>query len=167
MKVVITGGPGGGKTTALDLFYRELLHKVCVVPEAATAVFASGIKRDDDRTDVIKAIQRMIVDYQRNAEIIYETQNPNKILLCDRGSLDGLAYWPNSKESFFETIGSNFEDELKRYDAVIFFETAAQIDENITTNNPYRSESNAKAIELDQKLEKIWSQHPRFYKIKS
>ena len=38
LKVVVTGGPGGGKTTALDLFCRELGDKVAVVPEAATVL---------------------------------------------------------------------------------------------------------------------------------
>jgi predicted ATPase len=167
MKIVVTGGPGGGKTTALDLFKREFNQKINVVPEAATAVFESGISRKDETPEVLKAIQKMIVDYQKNAERIYEVQSTEKILLCDRGTLDGLAYWPNSEKSFFEAIDSSFATELSRYDAVIFFETAAQANECITSNNPYRNESNEKAIELDKKLERIWSKHPRFFKVKS
>ncbi len=166
MRIVITGGPGGGKTTALDLFKRELLEKVVVVPESATAIFKSGIKRDD-RSDIVKAIQKTIFDYQKNVEMIYRKQNPEKVLLCDRGTLDGLAYWPNSEESFFEIMESSFEHELKRYDAVIFFETAAKSGADITTNNIYRNESNDKAIELDRKLKDIWSKHPHFHLVKS
>ena len=30
--IVVTGGPGGGKTTALDLFQRELKSAVKIVP---------------------------------------------------------------------------------------------------------------------------------------
>jgi len=44
--IVVTGGPGGGKTTALDLFQRELKDQVKVVPEAATMLFANGLNRD-------------------------------------------------------------------------------------------------------------------------
>ena len=167
MKIVVTGGPGGGKTTALDLFKREFTNKIAVVPEAATSIFASGIKREDKNEKVIKGIQKMIVDYQMNAEAIYSHQYPNRNLLCDRGSLDGLAYWPNSEETFFEAINSSLENELKRYDAVIFFQTAAVVNESIDSNNPFRNETNEQAIFLDSKLERIWSQHTNFYKISS
>ena len=50
---------------------------------------------------------------------------PERILLCDRGTLDGAAYWPGEPEEFFAAIGTSLEAELARYDAVIFFETAA------------------------------------------
>lgn len=166
MKIVITGGPGGGKTTALDLFRRELLGEVVVVPESATAIFESGVKRSED-FEVIKLVQKTIFDYQKNIESIYEVQNSSKVLLCDRGSLDGLAYWPNSDDSFFEMTNTSFERELKNYDAVIFFETAAKMGGDISTNNPYRNESNEKSIELDHKLRKIWEKHPEFYLVKS
>ena len=89
MKIVITGGPGGGKTTAIDLFRRELLDMVAVVPESATAVFNSGVKRDP-RPNVVKAVQKTIYDYQMNIENIHEIQYPGHALLCDRGTLDGL-----------------------------------------------------------------------------
>jgi len=166
MKIVITGGPGGGKTTALDLFKRELKDAVCVVPESASAIFASGVIRSE-KFEVVKLIQKTIYDYQKNIESIYSVQNKGDILLCDRGTLDGLAYWPNSQESFFEMTGTTLEDELKRYDAVIFFETAAQVGGDITSNNPFRNESNEKSIELDKKLKSIWKQHPQFFLVRS
>lgn len=166
MKIVITGGPGGGKTTALDLFRRELLGKVAVVPESATAIFSGGVKRDN-QTDILKAIQKIIFDHQKNIEYIYDKQNPNKILLCDRGTLDGLAYWPGTEESFFEQMDSTYEEELSQYDAVIFFETAAQNGSAISSNNPYRNESHEKAVELDLKLQKIWKKHHNYFMVRS
>lgn len=44
-KIVVTGGPGGGKTTAVDLFQREFRKQVAVVPEAATMLFMGGVRR--------------------------------------------------------------------------------------------------------------------------
>src|SRR6186713_3191320 len=41
-RIVLTGGPGGGKTTAADLFRREIGDRVVIVPEAATILFAGG-----------------------------------------------------------------------------------------------------------------------------
>lgn len=166
MKIVITGGPGGGKTSALELFRRELLGKVWIIPESASAIFSSGIERDDN-IDILKAIQKTIYYYQKNVEEIQELQHPEKILLCDRGTLDGLAYWPDSDKSFFNCIKSDFEQELSRYDAVIHFETAAVKGQDITTNNPYRNESNEAAIELDNKLKDIWKVHPNYHVVES
>lgn len=166
MKIVITGGPGGGKTTALDLFRRELFGQVAIVPESASAIFASGICRDN-QFDVLKLTQKTIFEYQKNIESIYRIQHPDKVLLCDRGTLDGLAYWPNSEKSFFEMANSTYKEELGHYDAVIFFETAAQTGGDISTNNPYRNESNEQSIELDRRLKEIWQEHPEFYLVKS
>ena len=41
-RIVLTGGPGGGKTTAADLFRREIGDRVVLVPEAATILFQGG-----------------------------------------------------------------------------------------------------------------------------
>jgi predicted ATPase len=166
MKIVLTGGPGGGKTTALDLFRRELLGQVAVIPESATAIFEGGIQKDSSG-ETRKAIQKMIFHHQKNVEAIYEIQKANHILLCDRGTLDGLAYWPGTQDNFFKTMKTSFERELKKYDAVIFFETGAASGKDITTNNPYRDESSEEAIALDKKLQKVWKKHPNFYLVKS
>ena len=166
IKIVITGGPGGGKTTAIDLFRREFIDEVSVVPESATTIFSSGIRRGKNEIE-IKAIQRSIYELQKNMENLISTQNPADALICDRGTLDGLAYWPNSEESFFKIINSSFEKELSQYSAVIFFQTAACSGGDITSNNPYRSEDNDEAINLDHRLQEIWKKHPHFYLIKS
>ncbi|MEH0862187.1 MULTISPECIES: AAA family ATPase [unclassified Halobacteriovorax] len=167
MKIVVTGGPGGGKTTALDLFKRELVTaKLAIVPEAASSIFQSGVERDK-RPEVVKDIQKMIYDYQVNLEAIYEKQKKDHILLCDRGTLDGLAYWPAGGDEFFDKVKSNYHDELERYDAVIFFETGACSGGDITSNNIYRNETNNQAIELDRKLKEVWSAHPNFYVVSS
>jgi dephospho-CoA kinase len=41
-RIVLTGGPGGGKKTAVDLFRREIGERVVVVPEAARCFSAAG-----------------------------------------------------------------------------------------------------------------------------
>ena len=48
VRIVLTGGPGGGKTTALDLFRRELRERVVAVPESATIMFTGGFPRVDE-----------------------------------------------------------------------------------------------------------------------
>ncbi|TDR76343.1 AAA family ATPase [Photobacterium lutimaris] len=162
LKVVVTGGPGGGKTTALDLFRRELGDQIAVVPEAATVLFSGGVTRSDDIA-VIKTIQKTIFQLQKNLEDINKAHFPDRLLVCDRGSLDGLAYWPGTESDFFNEVNSTFEEEIARYDAVIFFESAGAKGRDISSNNPVRNESSEQAAQLDIALQKIWSQHPNFY----
>ncbi|MGF1733895.1 AAA family ATPase [Photobacterium satsumensis] len=162
LQVVVTGGPGGGKTTALDLFRRELGQKIAIVPEAATVLFSGGIIRSDDAL-VIKTIQKTIFQLQKNLEEIHKEQFPERLLVCDRGSLDGLAYWPGTETDFFKAVNSTFDEEIARYDAVIFFESAAATGHDISSNNPVRSESSEQAVQLDKALQKVWSRHPHFY----
>lgn len=166
LKVVITGGPGGGKTTALDLFRRELCDKLAVVPEAATVLFSSGITRVGDE-QVLKTVQKTIFSLQKNLEDIHQKQYPDRLLVCDRGTLDGLAYWPGTDEEFFSEVNSSLEEEFERYDAVIFFESAASTGHDISSNNPVRNESSERAAVLDKKLQNIWSRHPHFYYVGS
>lgn len=165
-RIVLTGGPGGGKTTALDLIRREFLGKIATVPEAATMIFSGGIDRSTSE-HVLKTQQIAIFNLQKHLEDIQRATFDHSIILCDRGSLDGLAYWPESDNSFFQAMDTTLEDELLRYDAVIFFESAAKSGESIKSNNPIRNESEKAAIELDDKLQSIWSNHPNFNLIHS
>ena len=123
-RIALTGGPGGGKTTAADLFRRELGESVVIVPESATILFAGGFPRSH-QVDAGRAVQTAIFHVQRNLEDVQSALFPERVLLCDRGTVDGAAYWPNGDRDFFEAMGTSFETELQRYDAVVFFETAA------------------------------------------
>jgi predicted ATPase len=161
-RIVLTGGPGGGKTTAADLFRREIGQRVVIVPEAATLVFSGGFPRCTERHAVM-ASQRAIFHVQRNLEDVQSAQYPDRILLCDRGTVDGAAYWPDEDPmEFFAAQETTLEQELARYDGVIFFESAAVGGLSIEGGNPIRNESLEQAVALDARLRALWSQHPRF-----
>ncbi|MEO7999409.1 MAG: AAA family ATPase [Gemmatimonadaceae bacterium] len=160
-RIVVTGGPGGGKTTAADLFRREIGERVVVVPEAATMIFSGGFPRCDEEPGILSA-QHAIYHVQRNLEDVQSARYPERILLCDRGTVDGAAYWPGTTEEFFHTLESSLELELARYDGVIFFESAAVGGCSIEGGNPVRSETMEQAVRLDAKLQSLWSRHPRF-----
>jgi predicted ATPase len=160
-RVVLTGVPGGGKTTAADLFRREIGDRVIVVPEAATLLFTGGFPRPT-QADAQRSAQSAIYQVQRGLEDIQAAQYPDRILLCDRGTVDGGAYWPDGASDFYDTVGSSHADELARYDAVIFFETAALGHHGFESENRYRTETQQEAIELDGRLRALWSPHPHF-----
>lgn len=160
-KIVLTGGPGGGKTTAADLFRREIGESVVVVPESATTLFAGGFPRVDD-DEVQRSIQRAVFEVQRSSEEIHTGLYPERVLLCDRGTVDGAAYWPDGTGGFFEAMGTTHAAELSRYDVVLFFETAAVGGIAFEGGNRYRTEDNRQAVELDRRLCELWSAHPGF-----
>jgi predicted ATPase len=160
-RIVLTGGPGGGKTTAADLYRREIGEGVVIVPEAATLLYQGGFPRQGE-AEVRKATQRAIYHVQKNLEDAHYANYRNRVLLCDRGTLDGAAYWPDPADDFFSHLGTTLEAELMRYDAVIFFETAAVGGISIEGGNPTRIESLEAARELDSRLRALWSKHPNF-----
>ena len=162
-RIVLTGGPGGGKTTAADLMRREVGDQIVVVPEAATMLFSGGFPRHADQLPK-EAAQVAIYHVQRQLEDVHKALYPDRTLLCDRGTLDGSVYWPlTSKRDFLSALQTTIELELTRYDAVIFFETAAVGNLSIEGGNPIRTESLDEAIRLDRRLQKIWKQHPAFH----
>ena len=163
LRIVLTGGPGGGKTTAADLFRREIGEEVVVVPETATMLFMGGFPRVGE-PEARAATQRAIYHAQVSLEDVQQARYPNRVLLCDRGTVDGAAFWPEEAPSgFFETMGTSLDEQLARYDAVLFFESAAVGDISIEGGNPTRTEDNAEARELDVRLRDLWSRHPSFH----
>ena len=146
-RIVLTGGPGGGKTTAADLLRRELGSRVVIVPEAATILFAGGFPRVD-QWDANRAAQSAIFHVQRNLEDVQSALYPDRTLLCDRGTVDGAAYWHDGAEAFFHSVGTTLDTELSGL--------------SIEGGNPVRRETLAQAVELDGRLRALWSQHPRF-----
>lgn len=160
-RIALTGGPGGGKTTAIDLFRREMGDGVVVVPEAATMMFTGGFPRYPE-LDAVRSAQLAIYHVQRNLEDIQAARFPDRILLCDRGTIDGAAYWPSQNGDFFAALGTTLEEELLRYDGVIFFESAAVGGLGIEGGNPVRRETLAEAVEIDSRLRHYWSNHERF-----
>lgn len=162
LRIVLTGGPGGGKTTAADLFRREIGDEVVVVPESATTLFAGGFPRVPD-ADARRSVQRAIFEVQRSLEDIQAALFPDRVLLCDRGTVDGGAYWPDGPDGFFEAMGTTQAAELARYDVVLFFESAGVAGVEIEGGNRYRIESNDEALDLDDRLRALWSPHPELH----
>lgn len=160
--IVVTGGPGGGKTTAADLLRRELGPRIAVVPEAATLLFSGGFPRLSEPV-ALCAAQRAIYAVQSGLETSYAVTHRDGVLLCDRGTVDGAAYWPDGPTDFFQSLGTTLDKELARYDAVLFFESAAFGGYSIESGNRVRNEDNHEAIALDLRLRELWSGHPAYH----
>lgn len=154
--VVLTGGPGGGKTAVLEMARRYFCRHVAFVPEAASIIYRGGLPRSDRAADR-RAVQRAIFHTQRAMEEIALNGSQTAVVLCDRGTLDGLAYWPGTHRSFGEQFGITRETELLRYSAVVHVE----VPDRGYERNRIRLEGLRKAREIDRRIVTAWHGHPR------
>jgi predicted ATPase len=155
--VVLTGGPGAGKTAVLELVRQYFCRHVKVLPEAAGIAFSGGFPRASTPPGR-RAAQRAIFYLQRELEATVEGDDA-AIVLCDRGTVDGCAYWPGP-ESLWSSVGTTREEQFKRYDAVIHLRTPA-LENGYNHSNPLRIESACEAINIDAKIASAWDGHPR------
>lgn len=162
-RIVLTGGPGAGKTAVLELVRRYFCEHVKVLPEAAGIVFGGGFPRSS-QPHVRRASQRAIFFVQRELEAAAEAGEAG-VVLCDRGTVDGAAYWPGP-EDLFSSVGTTIEEQLARYDAVIHLRTPP-VKNGYNHDNPLRIETAAEAFLLDQKIAAIWASHPRRHTVES
>src|SRR3989344_6909478 len=91
--VVLTGGPGAGKTAVLELLRKILCEHVAILPEAASILFGGGFWRLDSMSGKMAA-QRAIFHVQEEMQKLVLDEKKWSMGLCDRGTLDGLAYSP-------------------------------------------------------------------------
>lgn len=170
-KIVITGGPCAGKSTAMSWIQNAFTQKgytVLFIPETATELITGGIAPWTCGTNV--DFQKCQIKLQLEKEKTFEeaalTMNAEKILIvCDRGTLDNKAYL--NELEFMETLQHIKKNEVElrdNYDAVFHLVTAAKGAEEFytTANNSARTETIEQAAILDDKLISAWTGHPHF-----
>lgn len=163
-RVVLTGGPGAGKTALLELIRQSFCSHVKILPEAASIIFGGGFPRVDD-PECSRAAQRAIFFVQHELEVIGDHHNP-AIVLCDRGTVDGVAYWPEGADDLWSSVGTTLERELRRYDAVIHLRTPTA-DRGYNHQNPLRTETAEAAAVIDAHIARAWQSHPRRFVVES
>ncbi|PAV58722.1 hypothetical protein WR25_17596 [Diploscapter pachys] len=173
-KIVLTGGPCGGKTTAqerLATFFEGLGWKVYTVPETATILQSGRVKFSELTEDQAYAFQKDIVDTMLKIEETFFNQanlmmNKNVLVVCDRGIMDPSAYMPADgwQRLLNELDLKQFDLLNKRYDQVVHLVTAADGAESFYTlaNNATRTEGLEAARALDEVTRKVWLGHPHF-----
>ncbi|MBV8762905.1 MAG: ATP-binding protein [Deltaproteobacteria bacterium] len=159
-RIVLTGGPGAGKTAVLELVRRALCSHVRVLPESAGILFGGGFPRGP-APELRCAAQRAIFYVQRELEATVATADI-AIALCDRGTVDSLAYWPGP-DDLWRSVGTTLEEQLARYAIVIHLRVPPVDDYN--HRNPLRLETPAQAAEIDARIAAVWAGHPRRFEI--
>jgi predicted ATPase len=156
-RIVLTGGPGAGKTAILELIRQYFCKHVKVLPESASIVFGGGFPREESEA-AKQAAQRAIFYVQRELESAGDSENP-AIVLCDRGTIDGSAYWTGSGD-LWSSVGTTLDEQIRRYNAVIDLRTPTAAS-GYNHQNPLRTESAEEAAAIDSRIAGAWEKHPR------
>ena len=164
-KIVITGGPCAGKSTALSKIQSELTqlgYKVLFVSESATEFITNGLTPWE-----YKNFQHYLMKYQLMKESICEkaaeSSDQKTIIVCDRGALDSKAYMtPEEFESVLKELNTSEVELRDNYGAVFHLVTAAKgaVEFYTTANNSARTETPEQAAEADDKTVAAWTGHP-------
>ncbi len=167
LKVCLTGGPSTGKTSvinAINKHFSSLGYNVIIVPETATSFIASGIRPFGDNALPPVDFQRLVIQNQLHKEDLAnkaaELLGKDKtIVICDRGSLDGIAYVTDQEwQETLEKEGVKARDLLTSYDVILYMLGKSEI--FTTENNKSRYEKSAEeALEKGQKVLKSYLGH--------
>ncbi len=92
ISIVLTGGPGGGKSRLIEELQREPAWsgRIAALPETISVMRQVGIPPREP------LFQRMMVHLQIALEAGFDRglgYATPRAILCHRGSLDPLAYW--------------------------------------------------------------------------
>ncbi|XP_076232041.1 TRPL translocation defect 14 isoform X2 [Calliopsis andreniformis] len=172
-KVVLTGGPCGGKTTGqtrLCTFFENMGWKVFRVPETATVLLSGGIKFSDLNAEEAFKFQenllRTMIQIENTFFQLGESCSRNCLIICDRGAMDASAFISKDKwELMMASNGwNNVELRDNRYNQIIHMVSAANGAEEFYSMEDHacRSENVELARELDYKAAAAWVGHPYF-----
>lgn len=168
-KIVLTGGPCAGKTTALKNIKEYLNSKnipVITIPETATELILNGI---NPKNVPVYDFQKLVLKKQYSKETIadiyarlYGYDKDTVIIIYDRGIIDNMAYLEQEEDfdKLIKEINLNEINVLDKYDLVLdLLSTATCKPEVYNLLNEARMEDVEKAKEVDQKTSNSWIHH--------
>ncbi|MBR3333515.1 MAG: AAA family ATPase [Clostridia bacterium] len=170
-KIVITGGPCAGKTTAMSWIqnaFTKLGYAVLFVDETATQLITGGAApwlSASNRDFQWQLLQLQQAKEKAFTEIGKTMKNEKILIVCDRAAMDNCAYMTEQEFGWVIKQMNTSKIALRdQYDAVFHLVTAAKGAEKYYTlaNNQARTESVEEAAALDDKLIAAWTGHPHF-----
>lgn len=167
--IVLTGGPCGGKSTALADLKKcldERGYKVFIIEESATKLISQGITPVGDNAIPLYEFQKLIMHYQLLRENIVRAKAKlfkKSIILYDRSTIDNKSYLNEIEWQHLQNeLGIEESKLMNRYDQVIHLVTAADgaLEYYTLENNNARSETPEEAIKKDKQILRAYLGHP-------
>ncbi|MBT4349629.1 ATP-binding protein [bacterium] len=171
-KIVLTGGPCGGKTTFLEALEKELGANIIIVPEAATILLSGGFLEPNKdiswSEDWQTAFEYAVFHLQKSLEetaILQAKEKGISVLVCDRGSLDAAVFLPGGLGQAQLLLNLDVTSERLRYHAVLHLESLATADSDkySSAGNGHRIESLEQAKKMELLSQEVWSQHKNYF----
>ena len=168
-RIVITGGPCAGKTTAMSWIQNAFTQKgylVLFVDETATQLSSGGAPwklTRNNREYQYRVTQLMLAKEEVFTEIAKTFEADKVLVVCDRGALDNRAYMTDEEFRYvLDRLQTNEVELRDHYDAVFHLVTAAKGAEEFYTlaNNTARYETAEEAARSDDALIAAWTGHP-------
>ncbi len=165
-KIVLTGGPSGGKTTLQRAISEQIPEAYCAT-EVATILLSGGFPAPTEEHPWEEDWQRNFQVAVAAGQLALENITYRRALcegkhlaIFDRGLLDGAAYLPGGIRELEEITGQDEQAMLSNYDSVLHLTTSAAHDAYDKHSNPHRFEEAAAALELDNRIMEVWENHP-------
>lgn len=167
-KIVITGGPCAGKSTALPIVAQSLREcglNVLTVRETATDLMQNGITPSGMNSP--RDFQMLNTEYMLSKLRMYERAAQNMphrdtVILCDRGLCDCSVYSEHEDYAWLlNRLGLTPVTARDMYGAVFYLESAAKCAPfAYTTADSVRTETVEEAARLDDAVLRAWVGHP-------
>jgi predicted ATPase len=152
IKIVVTGGPGSGKSELIERLRTAPGLEPCLIfEELARQILAAQPSIRKDKTALHLEIYRR--------QCAREHEAGDRSFITDRGSADIFAFHPEA----LDAIGTTLEAEYRRYTAVIQLGTAASLGEAYYRTDSIRKESLDEALRIEAAIRRVWQNHPRYH----
>ena len=170
-RIVLTGGPSGGKSTTLQRI-QETRSDVFCAPEVATILLGGGFPAPTGEHgwtyEWQKSFQLAVAATQIALEQVCEIRalhEGKKIVVYDRGLVDGASYLRGGIAELADITGIEKSAMLARYDTVLHLPTGATRGPGAYDkhSNPHRFEEAEEALQLEHRVREAWQDHEQRY----
>lgn len=150
-RIVITGGPGSGKTVCLQkLKHNPALNHFLFFEELARRLLQEKPQFREQRREFHREIYRL--------QTAREAAAGERPFISDRGTIDAFAFHPET----IQEVGTTIEREYQRYTAVIHLGSAARLGAAYYLEDEVRNESVDDALVIERAIEQVWKKHPGY-----
>jgi len=152
VQIVITGGPGSGKTESLArLKDITRYRKFVFLSELARKLLEESSHYRHDVTAFHSEIYRQQTER--------ETELREQSFITDRGTADAFAFHPET----MSLVNTTIDAEYRRYSSVVQLGSAAALGKKYYSGDKTRLEPISEALAIEEAIKQVWQNHPDYH----